>query len=106
MKLFFAGVHFFYASYAFIFLRLRLFLLLFIFLFFASSLIFGYFSPFYAFFAFLMLFFARLLATFLFLFLFLYFSLKTLTVSIFHAYIHTSPKKAHRWLFKSYKACR
>jgi hypothetical protein len=32
--------------------------------------------------------------------------LKRLTVGFFHAYLHTSPKKAHRWLFNSYKACR
>jgi len=34
------------------------------------------------------------------------FLLKRRPVSIFHAYLHRSPKKAHRWLFKSYKACR
>jgi len=35
-----------------------------------------------------------------------YFLLKRLTVGFFHAYIHTTRKKAYRWLFKSYKACR
>jgi len=96
---FFAGIHFFYVSYAFIFLRLRFFLLLFIFFAFASS-------PF--FFAFLRLFmlfcisyaFSQVLLR---LFIIL---LKRLTVGFFHAYLHTSPKKAHRWLFNSYKACR
>lgn len=53
---FFAGIHFFYASYAFIFPRLRLFLLLFIFFAFASSPLFSHFFAFLCFFAFLMLF--------------------------------------------------